>query len=153
MANPLPDEMVPHRGTNPRHTNNSHNSDIVIVGIAGPSCSGKTSLSSQLFEFFQCDGSHGGGVLCQDDFATVPLQLYPLDDPDSAGNAAPGTTDPCTSWSTAKSRNSWLNWEAAETMDIPSFVKTIEEAAMAAAKMGDKYFFVEGFVLLEGGVC
>jgi uridine kinase len=123
----------------------------LVIGIAGASCAGKSSLSQRIHTHFQCRGR----ILCQDNFATIPLRTYPNPAPQEGADSSDDRSkqefvDVFGKPVNISEVNSWWNWEEAETIDVPVFVDTIERAVSEAQELGDTVFLVEGFVLLEG---
>ena len=98
-----------------------------LIGIAGASCSGKSTLSNRLHSIFACRND----VICQDIFATNDIPLL----------AGTGTG------SSSTVSNKWHNWECMETMNTLSLIETIVNARERSRALGDKVLLVEGFLL------
>jgi uridine kinase len=114
----------------------------LVIGIAGASCAGKSSLSQRIHTHFQCRGR-------------ILLRTYPNPAPQEGADSSDDRSkqefvDVFGKPVNISEVNSWWNWEEAETIDVPVFVDTIERAVSEAQELGDTVFLVEGFVLLEG---
>jgi uridine kinase len=107
---------------------------IIVIGIAGPTNAGKSTLAKIIHETLSCKSP----ILCQDDFARNRIPVQESDTAhDYLVNGELKSMGPC----------GWKNWECLETISTEDFITAIQEARVEASFVGDPVLIVEGFLL------